>query len=407
MFRKIIFINILLILITLVLNNTVNTILIVGLFVNLIAYSLRNPQNILKVKASHVIVFPIYLLIILLIGLLYTKDLNQGFNVLTLNIPLALPFLIYRANILDSKDFEKIIVFFSVFLVFFVSFFIFKQIEIDNITTTVYKLNSLFATEIIHPSYLTIYMIFSLLILYELDFKNHNKYLIFGLMLLLLTFIVLLSSKLVLIIAIYFSLKLFFKFNKLQFYNKLSIISILSLTLLIFIIFPSKVKQDINNYYNLLFKKQKAVDIYTYKKMEVGTPTAYWNKVNRIIIWRNSIDVIKENLPFGVGTGDYIDALNKMYKKNNESHHLYERNLNSHNQFLDFLIKYGIVGFLIFSIMLAKLLFEGVTQNNKNKIIFIAVFFFFAIGENYMSRQWGVVFFSIILPLVYINNKQS
>jgi O-antigen ligase len=64
----------------------------------------------------------------------------------------------------------------------------------------------------------------------------------------------------------------------------------------------------------------------------------------RLTFLFNSIEVIKENLLFGVGTGDYLDAYNKVHKKNTPN--VLNNHVNPHNMYLLVLMQTGLLGLM-------------------------------------------------------------
>lgn len=67
----------------------------------------------------------------------------------------------------------------------------------------------------------------------------------------------------------------------------------------------------------------------------------------RFYFWKTALRVIKQNLVFGVGTGDVQDELNKVYAKDSGllEKEWYKR---PHNQFLSIAVAFGMIGFLVF-----------------------------------------------------------
>ena len=63
----------------------------------------------------------------------------------------------------------------------------------------------------------------------------------------------------------------------------------------------------------------------------------------RVSIWKSAWELSLKNLPFGVGASDGKPELVNYYKQTNQ-HFLAKYEFPTHNQFLDFLLKYGILG---------------------------------------------------------------
>jgi O-antigen ligase len=115
--------------------------------------------------------------------------------------------------------------------------------------------------------------------------------------------------------------------------------------------------------------------------------------VARLMVWQCSIEIIKENFIFGVGTGDVKTELIKKYKEKGILQALKE-SLNAHSQYMQTFIALGFVGFII---LLSCLIFPAIhsfKQGNILFILFILLFAFHIMVESMLERQGGVVFFA-------------
>jgi len=69
----------------------------------------------------------------------------------------------------------------------------------------------------------------------------------------------------------------------------------------------------------------------------------HFTSVRRLVSWQNTWEIIRENPIFGVGTGDYKNALKTVYEADG-----YEFPENSHSQYLYFWAMAGIIGLSLF-----------------------------------------------------------
>ncbi|MEO8150011.1 MAG: O-antigen ligase family protein [Bacteroidia bacterium] len=113
----------------------------------------------------------------------------------------------------------------------------------------------------------------------------------------------------------------------------------------------------------------------------------------RFEFWKASVSIIKQNLLFGVGTGDNQLVLNNYY----ETHHTRLSKqwwLRSHNQFLAIGISFGLVGVTLF--LLSHL--YPVTKLKMYSDYFYFTFFVIAmlsfLTEDTLETQAGVTFFA-------------
>jgi len=126
-----------------------------------------------------------------------------------------------------------------------------------------------------------------------------------------------------------------------------------------------------------------------------------WNSLNtRLAIWNCAKEVIKRNPVFGVGIGDAGDTLIEEYRKNNFYFGI-KYNLNSHNEYLDVAIGFGLVGFGIFlaAVLLIPLV-TAYTEKNYLMLFFVAALAVYLTTEVMLNRNQGVTFIAFFLILL-------
>lgn len=130
----------------------------------------------------------------------------------------------------------------------------------------------------------------------------------------------------------------------------------------------------------------------------------------RLEIWKESVNSIKEYPFFGNLSMNEKDVLNYKHYLNGK-YYLMDSDLNSHNQYLSILLKYGLTGFVILSLLAVNLLIVFNKRTTKETIkeilglglIVLIVFFI----ENVLDRHHGIMFFSVFFNyyLVAIQNE--
>lgn len=126
-------------------------------------------------------------------------------------------------------------------------------------------------------------------------------------------------------------------------------------------------------------------------------------KIERYHRWKEIIKVFESenNWVFGVGSSD----AHKIYKSaydNGNFDLAFNNNYNAHNQYLEFFISNGIVGFLIYLAVLGLFLYE--TRLKKEALSFFIVIVLFSMTESVFGRSQGVLifaFFYSFLTLYY------
>lgn len=143
------------------------------------------------------------------------------------------------------------------------------------------------------------------------------------------------------------------------------------------------------------------IDVY----QKGGNPSGH-SLTQRIEYLKVAFRIIKENLLFGVGTGDLQDNFDEQYEKSN-SRLSPEWRLRAHNQIITFLIAFGLAGFLwaLFAI------FMPVFLENKQNDFFFMMFFIIAIlsmiNEDTLEVQAGAGFFAFFYALFLFGYKNK
>lgn len=130
----------------------------------------------------------------------------------------------------------------------------------------------------------------------------------------------------------------------------------------------------------------------------------------RVIIWPCCYEMTQKedfNPVFGFSSYSTVENYlvscydSKISKPDKKVYYM-ESRFNSHNQFIDIYLNYGIVGILIFAAFLA-----GIFYNIKDNFIYLSVFtglVFFMMVENILQRQTGCYIFGIFIGMLAIKN---
>ena len=124
----------------------------------------------------------------------------------------------------------------------------------------------------------------------------------------------------------------------------------------------------------------------------------------RFVIWDCNYKISQDEEFFLTGLGFYKtkDLLVSCYKsdiiKENKRNYFVKERFNTHNQFIDFLLSSGIIGFLLFTALLFLLFYRNKKSYYK-MALFISIFAF-AFIESFFHRQLGAYVFAIICILI-------
>lgn len=264
---------------------------------------------------------------------------------------------------------------------------ILEQYSLSN--SILYGGNHFFATNfsVLHQTvYFSMYLTFAILIVIEYPFKksivNWSLISVF-----IIAIICVLNRASYLI---FFLLMLFLIFKKIKStYIKIFTILVLIICGSVLYNFNPRIKRSIGNVETFLNNQEQEES----KRNELIN-----NIDRRILLWNEAIEVSKENYFFGLGLGDVEDELNTRFEKKKLVHLI---GLNVHNQYLQALIEFGLIGLILILLMLYYLYKYSPIGHTQilgiSFIILIGINFLF---ESMFSRYSGlsfIIFFYCVL----------
>ena len=245
-----------------------------------------------------------------------------------------------------------------------------------------------------HPTYLAMYVVFSMFIAFESFFDNQLKsffrilWLLSG-MLLLVSLYFLSSRAGIFSALLLIPLYLIIQFKKIKKLGVSVLIIIVAMPVVIF----SFLNNDRIKYYLPEANETSLVEKFMLD--------------NRIPIWKSAIKTIKHNIFFGVSPGDASKELLKEYKNAGYTEMCYD-NLNAHNQYLEVLLGTGLIGFLIFITILSYMVYILILKRNLLFGVYILIILIFFLFESVLNRIAGVTFFSLFtFLLLYLEDNNT
>ncbi|OOV28695.1 hypothetical protein BXU11_01740 [Flavobacterium sp. LM5] len=113
--------------------------------------------------------------------------------------------------------------------------------------------------------------------------------------------------------------------------------------------------------------------------------------VTRVSIWKSAWELSLQHLPFGVGASDGKPELVKYYKQTHQ-YFLAEYAFPTHNQFLDFLLKFGVLGPLVVLLYIGTIGYLGIDLKNALAFSFFFLFFTSNLTDDFLLRFDGITF---------------
>ena len=363
----------------------------------LVLFFLSDKKTTIKQKFIKAIKNPITLILITyflmhLIGFLCSGNNSYALKEVTQRLSyVTIPIVIFGEYI-SGKRLKKALRFFNLIIItvlfILVAYhYLFYQKTLSSFVYFGFKALD------ISPFYYSVFIFAAMKI--NLIFKM--KYWYIELVILFLFLFLLGNRTSILFISIYM-LYVFFRGVDLTFFKK----SMVTLLLLVFgsvvLVFSNSFRQKTN-----IFFKTISFDIETIQTKNSITTTRNTLE-HRILIWSLAKDMIKENPVFGVGTSNYKNMLYQQYETINFKAAIKHR-FNTHNQYIEEILKFGFIGGSVFLIMIIGL----IKQTLGKEIVFpvlllVLVLSFF---ESFWYRHHGVLIISFVLPLLYVYNENK
>ena len=142
---------------------------------------------------------------------------------------------------------------------------------------------------------------------------------------------------------------------------------------------------------------------YLRKKLITNNFTADGKKDSRVNRWVYSYHVFKEAPVWGVGPGNDDRLRMNEYKEAGDMA-AFSQNYNSHNQFIEYLCTYGIIGILVFSAFIFMMLRQAYYEKNLVGFVLVLTFCFACMTESILERSFGIKYFALLSSVIFLSN---
>lgn len=137
-------------------------------------------------------------------------------------------------------------------------------------------------------------------------------------------------------------------------------------------------------------------DFYQYE-MSAGKHSGQWNSVNeRLAKWECGLQATQSQLPLGTGVGCEQPVLNQVYKERNFKLGLMY-NFSTHNQYIDYALSLGIPGVIAYFSFLIWGLISAIKQRKMLLFSILSILMIVSITENVLTLNKGIVFFALFI----------
>jgi hypothetical protein len=136
-----------------------------------------------------------------------------------------------------------------------------------------------------------------------------------------------------------------------------------------------------------------------------GDPS-YQSFSQRIEYAKAAINIIKKNFWFGVGTGNWKEEFKKTYISSNSK---LEEGLyaSSHNQYLNYMVKFGFIGLLIIMFFIIYPVIKTKGYKDSLFLIFLVFLFFANLADSNFETHMGSSFFLFFYSLFISNPNHT
>jgi len=311
------------------------------------------------------------------LGLAYTSNFNEGVGEILKQLPFLIFPLVFSTIDVGFITRKKVFHFFpiSVFIatvlaIIKAAFFLFNNLG----SYFYYDQFDIFLNK--HTTYFSLFIIISILMIID-DIIRNKKLKFNGIM--LITFILslyFLSVRISIITVAFVSFILVWKMPHKLKYLFLFLIPLLLLTV----------------FYSPNFKK---------RFQPSNTETATIQDIDfRKLHWLSVIETIAETPIIGNGTGGHRYSLYKKYKKR-ELTAAYERNYNAHNQYLEVILDFGLLGFSFFSFYLGYFIYIAIKRKDILFLLIGCSFLVYFTTESILVRNSGIIVYSLLITMLY------
>ncbi|GGG27083.1 O-antigen ligase family protein [Pontibacter amylolyticus] len=249
----------------------------------------------------------------------------------------------------------------------------------------------------LHPTYLSMFTIFSLFILMERlvtgTYTRIHTILQWLAAAFLLIFTLLLSSRIALLgmfISAGFFAYLYYRTHGVNRKQMVVAIGLCAGVFLLLLALPVTRYRILNETSKLLTQKDTA-------ESETGVS-------QRTVTWEHALQLSKEHWLTGLGVGDVQHALDNSYER-----HGYPelKGFNSHNQYLQTWLATGIAGLIILLLLCLNALYTGVRHRDRLAVTLVVLLIVTSLTEAILEANKGIVFIGLFYCLLLTVPSQS
>lgn len=155
------------------------------------------------------------------------------------------------------------------------------------------------------------------------------------------------------------------------------------------------------NPYTRVYELIWEIDFY----LKGGNPSGH-SVTQRIEYWKTGWRIWKAHPFIGIGTGDVQRAFEQQYRQNH-TRLSPEWRLRAHNQYLTFLLTFGIAGFLLIIAAMGRFVYLERRKLDYFSLVFVLVAGLSMVNEDTLETHTGMCFFAFFLSLLFLARKEK
>jgi O-antigen ligase len=145
---------------------------------------------------------------------------------------------------------------------------------------------------------------------------------------------------------------------------------------------------------------QEKLTLTFQEKHVLNTGEVYRN--TRLVLWKIGWETFTQKPLFGVGVSGLYTSLEEAFQK----YKLKMSYNNTHNQYLDFAVRFGITGFIAFLIVILKMLLFTISNKDPLGTFCILLLILSLVTESYLNTNKGLtIFFSICSFIIFVDRS--
>lgn len=157
----------------------------------------------------------------------------------------------------------------------------------------------------------------------------------------------------------------------------------------------------------VIFKGNLVERYYSIAKLSysLNAPVESFNELTiRFALLECAWEIISKNTFIGVGVGDTMNELDKIYRANDYKFGYLDRQ-DPHNQFVRILIGTGVIGLFLFLASISTLLSVGMSNGNYLIVGFVLIFSISFLFESVLERHNGIIIYSILSSILIFGDS--